>query len=66
YRESKEVRGFRETVTYLYDRYRQDPHCIPASRNHLFHKQEQSLMEMERDGPSWWIRSVEEALLSRE
>jgi hypothetical protein len=66
FRTSKLVRLLQEKVTNLYDQFRVDPHMLPQSRAHLFHKPITSIIAMDKEFISSWISSVKEVVHTRE
>lgn len=66
FKESKIVHNLRHRVQELYSQFQKDPFMLPQSRSHLFNKPIQVISSMDRDGMTCWIKSIEEALLTRE
>jgi hypothetical protein len=66
FKESKIVHNLRHRVQELYSQFQKDPFILPQSRSHLFNKPIQVISSMDRDGMTCWIKSIEEALLTRE
>jgi hypothetical protein len=52
-------------VAELFDHYSDDPHLITQTMTHLFSKPIQYILAMDRDAIHCWIKSVEEARLTR-
>ncbi len=63
---SKTLSGLRKKVTALYSRFQSDPFMVPQARNFLFNKPLEATLAMDTESVRAWIRSVEEALLTRE
>ncbi len=63
---SKSHKLIQDRVRELYGQYTSDPHMLPQSRSHLFTKPREAILAMDKDGISSWIKSVEEAIYTRE
>jgi hypothetical protein len=55
-----------EQASEAYRRYEADPHSIPHSRRHLFHKPLESILTYSDESLRCWIASVKEAELTAE
>jgi hypothetical protein len=66
FKESKTIHNLCRRVQELYSQFQKDPFMLPQSRSHLFNKPVQAISSMDRDGMTCWIKSIEEALLTRE
>jgi hypothetical protein len=61
----KDKDKLRGNVEQLFDKHATDPFFITQAMNHLFNKPIQYVLSMNRDAIACWIKSVEEANLSR-
>jgi hypothetical protein len=66
FRESKIIQNLRGRIKELYFQFREDPFMVPHTRSHLFNKPMEATSSMDKDGLACWIKSVEEAILTRE
>jgi hypothetical protein len=66
FRISKTIQLLHQKVHDLYTQFSQDPFMLPASRTYLFDKPVDSVLLMDREAVSGWIRLVEEGLYTRE
>jgi hypothetical protein len=66
FRESKTIQNLRGRIKELYFQFREDPFMVPHTRSHLFNKPMEATSSMDKDGLACWIKSVEEAILTRE
>jgi len=64
--ESKTIQNLRGRIKELYFQFREDPFMVPHTRSHLFNKPMEATSSMDKDGLACWIKSVEEAILTRE
>jgi hypothetical protein len=66
FRESKTIQNLRGRIKELYFQFREDLFMVPHTRSHLFNKPMEATSSMDKDGLACWIKSVEEAILTRE